>query len=99
MWRKGNPFALLVGIQIGADTVKRSMELPQEIKNRTSLLPSNSTSENLSEETHDSFYLTPYFYTSSNSCYYWLKPERYKFIKALAAPQQTLFETIIKKYQ
>ena len=53
MWRKGNPFALLVGLQTGAVTVKGSMELPQKIKNRTALLPSNSTSGNLSEETQN----------------------------------------------
>ena len=33
MWRKGNPFALLVGMQIGAATVESSMEIPQTIKN------------------------------------------------------------------
>ena len=33
MWRKGNPFALLVGMQMGAATVERSMEIPQKIKN------------------------------------------------------------------
>ena len=35
MWRKGNPSALLVGMQIGAATVENSMEFPQEIKNGT----------------------------------------------------------------
>ena len=30
MWRKGNPFALLVGMQIGAATVESSMEIPQK---------------------------------------------------------------------
>ena len=33
MWRKGNPFVLLVGMQIGAATVESSMEMPQKIKN------------------------------------------------------------------
>ena len=32
MWRKGNPSALLVGIQIGAATVESSMEIPQNFK-------------------------------------------------------------------
>ena len=31
MWRKGNIFALLVGMQIGAATVESSMEIPQKI--------------------------------------------------------------------
>ena len=30
---KGDPFALLVGMQTGAATVESSMELPQKIKN------------------------------------------------------------------
>ena len=33
MWRKGNTFALLVGIQTGAATVENSMEITQKIKN------------------------------------------------------------------
>ena len=32
MWRKGNPSALLVGMQTGAATVGNSMELPQKTK-------------------------------------------------------------------
>ena len=32
MWRKGNPFILLVGMQIGATTVKNSMEEDQKMK-------------------------------------------------------------------
>ena len=33
MWRKGNSWALLVGMQIGTATMENSMELPQKIKN------------------------------------------------------------------
>ena len=33
MWRKGNTFALLVGIQTGAATVENSVEITQKIKN------------------------------------------------------------------
>ena len=50
MWRKGNPFALLVGMQTGAATVEISMEIPQKIKNGTAFWPSDPTSGNLSEE-------------------------------------------------
>ena len=32
MWRKGNSFALLVGMQIGAVTVESNMEIPQKLK-------------------------------------------------------------------
>ena len=37
MWRKGNPSALLVGMQTGAATVKNSMEFSQKTKNGTAL--------------------------------------------------------------
>ena len=36
MWRKGNPRALLMGIQIRVATLKSSMEFLQKIKNGTS---------------------------------------------------------------
>ena len=32
MWRKRNPGALLVGMQIGAANVENSKEIPQKIK-------------------------------------------------------------------
>ena len=35
MWIKGNPNALLVGMQIGAATVENSMEFPQKTENGT----------------------------------------------------------------
>ena len=35
MWRKGNPSALLVGMQTGEATVENSMEFPQKTKNGT----------------------------------------------------------------
>ena len=37
IWRKGDPFALLVGMQIGVATVESFMEIPQKIKNETAL--------------------------------------------------------------
>ena len=43
MWRKENPFALLVEMQTGAATVGNSMEVSQKIKSRTTLQPSNCT--------------------------------------------------------
>ena len=33
MWRKGNPCALLVGMQTGAATMENSVEIPQKTKN------------------------------------------------------------------
>ena len=53
MWRKGNPFALLVGMQSGAATVESSMEISQKIKNGSAFWPSNPTSGNISKETQD----------------------------------------------
>ena len=35
MWRKGNPNALLAGMQTGAATVENSVEFPQKTKNGT----------------------------------------------------------------
>ena len=37
MWRKRNPFALLVGMQTGAASVGSSVETPQKIKNGSAL--------------------------------------------------------------
>ena len=39
MWRKGNPCALLVGMQAGTTTVESSMEIPQKIKSGTACVP------------------------------------------------------------
>ena len=35
LWRKGNPSALLVGMQTGAATVENSLEFPQKAKSGT----------------------------------------------------------------
>ena len=42
MGRKGNPSALLVGMQTGEATVENNMEFPQKTKNGTAFWPSNS---------------------------------------------------------
>ena len=47
--RKGDTFALLMEMQTGAATLEKSMELPQEIKNGTTLKPSNCTTRYLSK--------------------------------------------------
>ena len=39
LWRKGNPSALLVGLQTGATTMENSMEFPQKTKNGTAFDP------------------------------------------------------------
>ena len=49
MQRKRISFALLVGMQAGAATLENSMEVPQKIKNKTTLRPSNSTTRYLSK--------------------------------------------------
>ena len=48
---EGNPFALLVGIQVGAATVESNMDIPQKIKNESVFQPSDPTSGNISEGT------------------------------------------------
>ena len=47
------PFALLVGIQIGAATMESSLEIPQKIKNGSTFWPSDPTSGNISEGTQN----------------------------------------------
>jgi len=37
MWRKGNLPTLLVGMQTGAATLEKSMEVPQKVENRATL--------------------------------------------------------------
>ena len=65
MWRKGNPRALLVQMQIGTATAKSSMELPQKIEDGTALCPSNSTSGNTSKDTNTKKNMHPYVHTSA----------------------------------
>ena len=40
---KEETFTLLVGMQVGAATVENSTEVPQKVKNRATLRPSNCT--------------------------------------------------------
>ena len=91
MWRKGNPSALLVGMQTGAATVENSMELPQKIKNGTALRPSDPTSENVSEEPKilmQKNISTPMFiavlFTIPKTCKQPKCPSVYKWIKKAA---------------
>ena len=63
MWRKRNPHALLVGMQTGAATVKKAMEVPQKIKNTITLGSSNGTMRYLPkkyENSHSKRYTHPY---------------------------------------
>ena len=53
MWRKGNPRALLEGMQTCAAAVESGMEIPKNIKNWIALRPSHSTSGNTYEETRN----------------------------------------------
>ena len=43
VWRKVNPHTYLVGMQSGAATLEYCMVIPQKVKNRTTLSPSNCT--------------------------------------------------------
>ena len=51
MWRKGNPCALLVGVQTGAATVDSSIEIPQKTQNGPAFGPSDRTSGYIAKET------------------------------------------------
>ena len=68
MQRKGNPLALLVGIQTGAATLENSMEVPQKVKNRTTLQSSDSITRYLPKEyknTNSKGYMYPNVYSSA----------------------------------
>ena len=72
MWRKGNPSALVVGMQTGAATVENSMEFPQNIKNGAAFWPSNYTSGNVFEETQNTNskeYMHPCVHCSESKMY------------------------------
>ena len=43
MWRKGNPSALLVGMQTGAATLENTTAFPPKTTNTTAFRPGNST--------------------------------------------------------
>ena len=47
MRRKGNPLTLLVGMWTGAATLENCVEVPQRVKNRSALRPSNCTAGDL----------------------------------------------------
>ena len=67
MWRKGNPRVLLVGMHTGAVIMENSMEIPQNIKNKTVIWSSNSTPGYLSKEnknTGKKKYACPYVHCS-----------------------------------
>ena len=49
MWGKGNPSALLVGMQIGTASMENNIEGPEKIKNRATVWSSNSASGYISK--------------------------------------------------
>ena len=66
-WRKGNPCELLVELPIVSAAIKRSVDVPQKIKNVTTIWPSKPTSVYLSEEIQNinlKRYVHPYIYCS-----------------------------------
>ena len=54
MWRKGNPYTLLVGMYTWAATMANSMEVSQKTRNRTTVWLSNSTPGYISEKNKNS---------------------------------------------
>ena len=67
MQRKGNLLALLVEMQTGAATLENYMEVPQKVKNRTTLQSSNYTARYLPKEyknTDSKGYMHPNVYSS-----------------------------------
>ena len=66
--RKRISFVLLMGMQIGAATLENSIEVPQKIKNRITLRPSNCTTRHLSTGYRCAVskeYMHPHVYSST----------------------------------
>ena len=80
MQRKRISFALSVGMQAGTATLENSMEVPQKIKNRTTLRPSNFTTSYLRKGfrcTVSKDTCTPMFMASlSTIAKVWKEPKR-----------------------
>ena len=66
MQRKRNPHTLLVGLQIGTDTIKNSMEVPQKTKNGSTIWSSNPSTGCLPKR-HENPYLKRYLHTDVHS--------------------------------
>ena len=53
MWRKGNTHALLVGLLTDTVTAENSVKIPLKIRHKSTMWPSNHTSEHKSWEYHN----------------------------------------------
>ena len=53
MWRKENPFALLVGMYIDTASVENTVEIPYKTRNKATIWPSNPTSGHIPWEDHN----------------------------------------------
>ena len=66
VWRKGNLPTPLVGMKVGAATMKNRMEVPQKTKNRITIWSSNPTSGHISRWNYNSKrYMHPYVHSST----------------------------------
>ena len=52
MWTKGNPFAVLVGVETGVSSVEGSIEILQNIKNGSGSMSEGNQNTNLKEHKH-----------------------------------------------
>ena len=58
MWSKRNPLELLVGMQTGAAILENRMEVPQRIKNKTTVSPTGYLPEEY-KNTNSKWYMHP----------------------------------------
>ena len=69
MWKKGNAFALLVGMQTGTAIPEKNAEFPQKVKNRTTLRPNNCNTRYLSKRYKNTdlkgVHMSPYVYNNT----------------------------------
>ena len=67
MWSKGNSCALMMDLEVATATMKNRMDVPQKIKNRTTMWSSYSSMRYLpkeNENTNFKRYMCPYVYCS-----------------------------------
>ena len=94
MQSKRDPRALLVGMQTGAVTMENSMEVPQKIKNRTTLVSSNSTTGYLPKEyrnMNSKRCMHPYVY-----CTLFTIPKLWKQLKCPSMDEDVVYKYTIE---
>ena len=75
LWSKGNPSALLVGLQAGAATGENSMEFPQKTKNGMAFEPNNCTAKNPETPIQKNLCIPMFITAQFTIAKYWKQPK------------------------